>query len=165
MDGMGLNGNQGKLNQEQMAEMQRMAQEQETIKKNLQQLNEEFKKEQEKEGKKLLGNLEEVQKDMMEVLKDMQDGNITPETRKRQEKILSRMLDFQLSAREKDFEQRRESRPGKNFERSSPPEVVISRPNIINGINQDALILQQDNFSEDYETLIQKFKEKLKQVK
>jgi len=165
MEGMGLNGNQGKLTQEQMAQMQRMSQEQETIKKNLQQLNEEFKKEQEKEGKKLLGNLEEVQKDMMEVLKDMQAGNITPETRKRQERILSRMLDFQLSAREKDFEQRRESRPGKNFDRVSPPEIVISRPNIINDVNQDALLLQQNNFNDDFETLIQKFKEKLKQQK
>jgi len=53
---------------------------------------------------------------MMEVIKDLQNNNITPETKKRQEKILSRMLDFQLSQREKDFEQKRESRPGNNFE-------------------------------------------------
>jgi len=161
----GLNGNQGNMSQEQMAEMQRLQMEQETIKKNLQQLNEEFKKEQDKEGKKLLGNLDEVQKDMMEVIKDLQNNNITPETKKRQEKILSRMLDFQLSAREKDFEQKRESRPGKNFDRSSPSEIVISRPNLINGINQDALMLQENNYSEDYETLIQKYMEKVKQVK
>ncbi|HEY3249477.1 MAG TPA: hypothetical protein VGK25_00020, partial [Ignavibacteria bacterium] len=164
MQGLGQNGNQGELTQDQMAEMQRLAVEQQTIQKNLQQLNEEFKKEQEKEGKKLLGNLDEVQKDMMEIIKDLQNNNITPETRKRQERILSRMLDFQLSAREKDFEQKRESRPGKNIDRSSPPEIVISRPNIINGINQDALILQQNNFSEDYETLIQKYLEKKKQL-
>jgi hypothetical protein len=157
-------GNQGKLSQQQMAEMQRMAQEQETIRKNLQQLNEEFKKQQELDGKKLLGNLDQVQKDMLEVIKDIQENNITPETKKRQEKILQRMLDFQLSAREKDFEQKRQSRPGKNFERTSPPEIIISRPNIIDGINQDALELQKESYNEDYEILIQKYMQKIKQL-
>ena len=156
------NNNQGQLTQQQMAEMQRMAVEQQKIKESMQQMNEEFKKQQEIDGKKLLGNLDEVQKDMNEIITDLQNNNITPETRKRQEKILSRMLDFQLSTREKDFEQKRESRPGKNFERSSPPEIVISRPNIIDGINQDALELQKENYTEDYEVLIRKYMEKIK---
>lgn len=162
MHGMNLSGNQGKLTQEQMAQMQRLAIEQQQIKDGVNQLNEEFKKQQEADGKKLLGNLDQVQKDMQEIVKDLLDNNITPETKKRQEKILSRMLDFQLSTREKDFEQKRESRPGKNFERSSPPEIVISKPNIINGINQDALEIQKENYTEDYELLIQKYLEKIK---
>ena len=165
MQGMQQNGNQGQMTQQQMAEMQRLAMEQETIKQNVGQLNEEFKKQQELEGKKMLGNLDQVQKDMNEIIKDLQENNITPETMKRQEKILSRMLDFQLSTREKDFEQRRESRPGKNFTRSSPPEIIISKPNIINGINQEALELQKENYTEDYEALIQKYMEKIKSVK
>ena len=162
MQGMNPNGNQGKLTQEQMAQMQKMALEQQKIKDGVNQLNEEFKKQQESEGKKLLGNLDQVQKDMQEIIKDLQENNITPETKKRQEKILSRMLDFQLSTREKDFEQKRESRPGKNFERTSPPEIVISKPNIINGINQDAVDIQKENYTEDYELLIQKYLEKIK---
>ncbi|MCI0450540.1 MAG: hypothetical protein L0Y79_12295, partial [Chlorobi bacterium] len=162
MQGMEQSMNQGPLTQEQMAQMQKLALEQQTLKDNLKQLNEDFKKQQETEGKKLLGNLDEVQKDMMEVIKDLQENNITPETKKRQERILSRMLDFQLSQREKDFEQRRESRPGKNFERSSPPEIVISKPNIIDGINQDALEIQKESFTEDYEILIQKYMQKIK---
>lgn len=164
MQGMNPNGNQGKLTQEQMAQMQKMALEQQKIKDGVNQLNEEFKKQQESDGKKLLGNLDQVQKDMQEIIKDLQENNITPETKKRQEKILSRMLDFQLSTREKDFEQKRESRPGKNFDRSSPPEIVISKPNIINGINQDALEIQKENYTEDYEILIQKYLEKIKSV-
>lgn len=164
MQGMNPNGNEGKLSQEQMAQMQKLATEQQQIKDGVNQLNEEFKKQQEAEGKKLLGNLDQVQKDMQEIIKDLENNNITPETKKRQEKILSRMLDFQLSTREKDFEQKRESRPGKNFDRSSPPEIVISRPNIINGINQDALELQNENYTEDYEVLIQKYLEKIKSV-
>jgi DNA repair exonuclease SbcCD ATPase subunit len=155
-------GKEGKFTQEQMAQMQRLALEQETVRKNLQQLNEEFKKQQEMEGKKLLGNLDEVQKDMMEIIKDLEQNSISPETRKRQEKILSRMLDFQLSVREKDFEKKRESRPGKNFDRTSPPEIIISMPKIVNGINQDALELQRESYSEDYEVLIQKYMEKIR---
>ncbi len=164
MQGMNPSGNQGKLTQEQMAQMQKLAVEQQQIKDGVNQLNEEFKKQQEIEGKKMLGNLDQVQKDMMEIIKDLQENNVTPETKKRQEKILSRMLDFQLSTREKDFEQKRESRPGKNFDRSSPSEIVISRPNIINGINQDALELQKENYTEDYEVLIQKYLEKIKSI-
>jgi len=162
MGQIGPPGNQGQYSQEQMAQMQKLAMEQQTIQKSLQQLNQEFKEQQEKEGKKLLGNLDQVQKDMMEVIKDLQDNNISPETRKRQEKILSRMLDFQLSAGEKDFEKKRESRPGKDFDRSSPPEIIISKPTIIDGINQDALELQKQSYSEDYETLIQKYMEKIR---
>ncbi len=159
---MGQQGNDGKLTQEQMAQMQKLSMEQETIRKNLEQMNEQIKKDPELEGKKMLGNLEQIQKDMMEVIKDLENNNITPETKKRQEKILSRMLDFQLSAREKDFEQKRESRSGKNFDRNSPPEVVFSKPNIIDGINQDALEMEKLNYSEDYERLIQKYMEKMK---
>lgn len=164
MQGMGTNGNNGPLTQEQMAQMQKLSMEQQTIQKNLENLNKDFKKEEEIEGKKMLGNLDEVQKQMQEIVHDLQDNNITPETRKRQEKILSRMLDFQLATREKDFEQKRESRPGKNFDRSSPPEIVISKPTIINGVNQDALELQQESYSEDYETLIHKYMEKMKNL-
>lgn len=162
MGQMGINGNASKLSQEEMAQMQRLAVEQETIRKNLQNMNEDVKQLQEKEGKKLLGNLDEIQKDMMEVIKDLQDNNITPETRKRQEKILSRMLDFQLATREKDFEQKRESRPGKDFDRISPPEIVISRPEIINGVNQDVLDLQKQSYSDEYELLIQKYMQKIR---
>ncbi len=164
MQGMNPNGNEGKLTQEQMAQMQKLATEQQQIKDGVNQLNEEFKKQQESEGKKLLGNLDQVQKDMQEIIKDLQENNVTPETKKRQEKILSRMLDFQLSTREKDFDQKRESRPGKNFDRTSPSEIVISRPNIINGINQDALEIQKENYTEDYEVLIQKYLEKIKSI-
>ncbi|MFI5145160.1 MAG: DUF4175 family protein [Ignavibacteria bacterium] len=164
MSELGQKGNNGKLSQEEMAQMQKLQAEQQSIQKGLQQLNKEYKEQQEREGTKLLGNLDEIQKDMEEVIKDLQNQNITPETRKRQEKILSRMLDFQLSQREKDFEKKRESKPGKNFDRVSPPEIVISRPNIIDGINQDALDLQKESYSEDYETLIQKYMEKMKSL-
>lgn len=162
MQGMSPNGNDGKLSQEQMAQMQKLQMEQQSIKDGLNKLNDEFKKQQDEDGKKMMGNLDEVQKDMAEIIKDLQNNTISPETKKRQEKILSRMLDFQLATREKDFEQKRESRPGKNFDRSSPPEIVISRPNIINGINQDALELEKENYTEDYEALIQKYLEKAK---
>lgn len=163
MQGMPQQGQNGQMTQEQMAQMQKLAQQQQQLKEGMQQMNEEFKKQQEVDGKKMLGDLSQIQKDMMEVVKDLENNNVTPETKKRQEKILSRMLDFQLSTREKDFEQKRESKPGRNFERSSPPEIVISKPNVINGINQDALELQKENYTEDYEVLIQKYLEKVKE--
>jgi hypothetical protein len=67
------------------------------------------------------------------------------------------MLDAQLSQREKDFEQKRESKPGENYVRTSPPEIVISGPNSINAFKEDFLKLQKEGYTEDYEDLITKY--------
>jgi hypothetical protein len=67
------------------------------------------------------------------------------------------MLDAQLSQREKDFEQKRESKPGENFTRTSPPEIIISGPNSINTLKDDFLRLQKEGYTEDYEALITKY--------
>ena len=53
-------------------------------------------------------------------------------------------------------------RPGKDFNRTSPPEIIISKPTIIDGVNQDALELQKQSYSDDYEILIQKYMEKIR---
>lgn len=158
----GKNGKDGKdgkseLSPDAKGEMDRLRIQQEQIAKSLEQLNEEFQKEKERTGEKLLGNLNEVVKEMKEAIKDMSDYNVDDKTVERQNRILSRMLDAQLSQREKDFEQKRESRPGENYVRTSPPEIVISGPNSINAFKEDFLRLQKEGFTEDYEELITRY--------
>jgi hypothetical protein len=87
----------------------------------------------------------------------MSDYNVDNRLIERQNRILSRMLDAQLSQREKDFEQKRESKPGEDVVRTSPPEVVISGPNSINTLKDDFLRLQKEGYTEDYEALIMKY--------
>lgn len=165
MQQMGQKGNKGKdgkdgseeMQEETKLQMERLKLEQEEISKSLEQLNTEFEREKERSGEKLLGDLKEVEKQMRETIKDLSENKIDERTLERQNRILSRMLDAQLSQREKDFEQKRESRPGENFVRTSPPEVVISGPNSINSLKDDFLRLQKEGYTEDYEALITKY--------
>jgi len=102
-----------------------------------------------------------VQKEMQEVIKDMQENKVTDKTIEKQNRILSRMLDAQLSQREKDFEPKRESKPGNNMVRQSPPEIVLSGPNSYNALKEDILKLQKEGYTDDYEILIMKYLQKV----
>lgn len=164
----GQKGNNGKGNSpdnmspEQRIENQKLSLEQQQIQKSLEQLNEELKKEKERSGEKILGDLDEVQKEMKEIVKELEENRYDDKLIEKQNRILSRMLDAQLSQREKDFEPKRESRPGENVVRTSPPEIVLRGPNSFNELKEDFLNLQKEGFTEDYEALIAKYLMELK---
>lgn len=158
----GQKGNNGKggqeeLTQEQKIKLDRLKLEQQNISKSLEELNAEFEKEKEKTGEKLLGDLNEVNKEMKEIIKDMGDYKVDKDLLEKQNRILSRMLDAQLSQREKDFEQKRESKPGEDMVRSSPPEIILSGPKSFNAFKEDFLKLQKQGYTEEYEALITKY--------
>jgi hypothetical protein len=153
----GKEGSNSKSEMERRAQMDRLRIEQESIRKSLEQLNEELKKEQERSGEKLLGDMNQVQKEMQEIIKDLSEYNVDDKTVEKQNRILSRMLDARLSQREKDFEPKRESKPGQNITRTSPPEIILSGPNSFNALKEDYLRLQKEGYTEDYEALITKY--------
>lgn len=164
----GKTGNNGKgnsqdeMSQMQRDEMKRLSLEQMQIQKSLEQLNEELKKEQERSGEKVLGDLDQVQKDMQEIVKELEENRFDDKLTEKQNRILSRMLDAQLSQREKDFEPKRESRSGENIIRVSPPEIVLSGPDSFNALREDFLKLQKEGYTDDYEALITKYLTELK---
>lgn len=143
-------------------EIDKLRLQQEQNRKTLEELNAEIMKEMKKRGEKPLGDLEEIAKEMQKIERDLEQYKINEETLQRQNKILSRLLEFQLSQREKDFEQKRESRPGENIIRLSPPEIVISGPNSINALQEDFLRLKQEGYTEAYEQLIIRYLESIK---
>ncbi len=142
--------------------MQRLSLEQQQIQKSMEQLNEELKKEQERSGEKLLGDIDQMTKEMQEVVKELSEYNSDDKLIEKQNRILSRMLDAQLSQREKDFEPKRESKPGENIVRTTPPEIILSGPNSFNALKEDFLKLQKEGYTEDYEALITKYLMELK---
>lgn len=150
-------GNPDNLTNEQKLTLEKLKLEQEQIKKSLEELNWEFEEEKKRSGEKLLGDLNQIQKDMQEVIKDLSENRLDEETLERQNRILSRLLDAQLSQREKDYEQKRESRPGENIIRISPPEIVILGPKSFNAFKEEFLKLQRAGFTEEYEALITKY--------
>ncbi len=149
-----LANNQGNLSPEQQTQLARIVAEQGRAQKALEDLNNEQKK-LPQQDKRILGSLEKILQEMQEVISDMKSGQITPETLKRQERILSRLLDATKSIYERDFEERRESAPGKELSKTSPPEI---NPQILNKKTFEQIINElKQTYTKDYEELIRKY--------
>ncbi|WKZ69654.1 MAG: hypothetical protein QY331_00125 [Melioribacteraceae bacterium] len=154
---------QGQLSQQQMAQMQRLAQEQQMIQKSLAQLNEEAKSTG--QSKKLGSNLEQILKEMEEVVADMQSNDVDDDLLQKQERILSKLLDAQRSINERDFEKERESFTGKNFQRETPPELMLTTEEGLKKLRDELLNASKEGYKKDYEELIRKYFEALQKEK
>lgn len=93
----------GKLNSEQCKSLSQLSQQQERIRKRLQELRDELCN----SGKK--GNVDKLIKQMEENETDIVNNKITQETLRRQEEILSRLLEAEKAEREREEEPKKES--------------------------------------------------------
>ena len=89
---------------------------------------------------------------MGEVVNDMKDMNIDERTIKRQEQILTRLLDAQRSVRQREYSPKRESRPGEDLARRSP--TMRNPHNDTEQLRQDLLKALEGHYVKDYEQLI-----------
>ncbi len=150
---------QGGMSPQEQAQMQRLAQQQELIRKSLDQLNKEAQ--QSGKSKTLPGNLEEIMKQMGEVITDLNTQKLDDPLVQKQEKILSRMLDAQRSINERDFEKQRESNSGRNILGESPAELNISSQKGLNKIREELNKAVNEGYFKDYENLIRRYYELL----
>ncbi len=86
-------------------QLAKMVAQQEAIRQALQ----EFNQENNKDGQGKLGDLEKAMKQMEDTQRDLLNRQISDETMKRQEDILTRLLESEKAERERDQEERRES--------------------------------------------------------
>jgi len=156
-------GMQGKLFPQQQAELQRLAQQQQLIQKSLEQLQNEAK--QTGQSKKMPANLENILKQMQEVVSDMRTERLNDELVQKQERILSRLLDAQRSINERDYEKERESFTGENMNRKSPAELNLSSERGKDLIKDELNKAGREGYSKDYENLIRKYFEALQSEK
>jgi len=106
-----LRRSQGGLSQELRAGMQRLQQGQQGLAGQARQLAEQQRElERSGEGRRILGDLDALGREMEGVGDDLAGGLITPEVLRRQERILSRLLDMHNASRERDWARRREGR-------------------------------------------------------
>jgi hypothetical protein len=157
--------NLGQLNSltpEQQAEIARLAGQQAAVQKSLDQLNEEAKQSAERE--RILGDLSKISDEMKEVVKDLEQKDINPSTIRKQERILSRLLDAQRSMHERDFEKRRRAEPGQDVVRASPKELDLTRQEGKNQLMQDLLKAMEEGYAKDYQDLIRKYFEALQKL-
>lgn len=159
----GGSGNQGGgMSQQQQANYQRVMQNQENAQKTLQQLQQENKQfSGTPEGKRLQNELDKIQKDMQETVNDIRQNGVRQETLKKQEKILAKLLELYDSQNEKEFEKRRESKEGKNFNLTSPDEIDFSKQEGKRALLEQMLRQSGKNYSIDYQNLIKQYFENL----
>ncbi|MCX8056438.1 MAG: hypothetical protein N3F03_02365 [Ignavibacteria bacterium] len=154
---------QGKLSMEQLSQLQRLAAEQEMIRKSLEELNREMK--EAGQSSRLLGDLEDVAKKMEEVVRELKQNNVSDDLIQKQERILTRLLDATRSMNERDYEKRRESRPGEQISGKPPEDLKLNQDDLISKIRQDLLKALEEGYAKDYEILIRKYFEALQKQK
>ncbi|MBC8043396.1 MAG: hypothetical protein IAF08_08110 [Rhizobacter sp.] len=176
-----LSDQQGDLNQQTEGAMReqgqgkgerlsQLAAQQRLIQQQLQQLAREQQQRQQQQqsdpnksgngaGGKPLGNMDKVAEEMEEAAKQLEQQKPSRELVKRQQQILSRMLESTKSLKEREKEERREANTGKNLSKKSPAEVSLEakRSRLQEAINK----LREQGYSEEYEKLIRRYFEQL----
>ncbi len=92
---------------------------------------------------------------MKRVVSDMQSKNIKQETIQRQQKILSRMLDASRSIRQRDYDNQRVAKAGKDVFGKSPAELNLTNAN--SQQEQQLLKLIRQNFPPEYQKIILRY--------
>ncbi|MCX6143382.1 MAG: hypothetical protein NTZ35_09190 [Ignavibacteriales bacterium] len=147
---------------QQAADAARLAVEQEAVRKSLEQLNKEAQASGEQ--KKMLGDLDKIADEMREVVQNLAQNNVNPETLRKQERILSRLLDASKSMRERDYEKKRKATTGTQVARRGPGDLD---PSLLEGKNkllEDLLKSLEHGYSKDYQELIRKYFDALQKL-
>jgi hypothetical protein len=143
--GMGEEG----LSMEARAQMARLAAEQEAVKKGIEEMAEEFGGRNE-----ILGRLDDLAEEARKVVDELRRQKVSEETVRRQERILTRMLNAQKSMRRREYSQRRQSRPGDDYEVAPPPELSLEdREQLM----RDLLYRKRGYYPPEYEELIRAY--------
>jgi uncharacterized phage infection (PIP) family protein YhgE len=153
--------NIGGMTPEQAAAMGRLAAEQGAVRKSLEQLAREAAVAG--ELSKMLGDFNRLAQEMREVQTDLAGGNVDPETLRKQERILSRLLDAQRSARERDFEKERKSTAGTNALRPGPGTIDLTTQEGRNRLRRDLQKAMEEGYALEYQELIRRYFEVLEQ--
>ena len=152
----------GGMSPQQAAEAARLAKEQGAVQKSLEELNREAQ--QSGDQKKLLGDLQKIADEMKEVVKNLEQNNVNPETIQKQERILSRLLDASKSTRERDYEKKRKAETGTQVTRRSPKDLDWNSLEGKSQLREELLKALEQGYSKDYQELIRKYFEELEKT-
>lgn len=155
-----INDLQGeRLGQDQMERLDQISRQQNEIRKQLQQLQQNGEL---GGGDKIGSEIERMIEQMEETINDLRGGSVDPTLVERQQNILSRMLQAEDALQERDEEEKREGTTGSEITRPTPPEMTLEEleKQIRNRLNDPNFT----KYSADYQKLIEKYFELLKQV-
>lgn len=110
----------GMGNQGMSKEVAKMAAEQAALRREVEKMAQELNQRGKGEGK----GLEDIAEKMEKTEKDLVNMEITPETIRRQEEILTRLLESEKASREREYEEKRESEQPRAYEISNPEKYL-----------------------------------------
>jgi hypothetical protein len=147
---------QGTTPEERAKRLSQLAAQQRLIQQQLQQLAKK-QAEQKAKGEKsdLLGNLEKIAEEMQKAAEQLEQQDLSPELKKRQQQILSRMLESTKALQRREQEEKREAKSGKDIFKTSPSE--LSREQTRNPIQDGLNRMKSQGFADDYERLIRRY--------
>ncbi|MCK4427842.1 MAG: hypothetical protein KAW16_05105, partial [candidate division Zixibacteria bacterium] len=150
---LGMCGGPGmQLSLSEQATMQRLAAEQEAIKKSLGQLEKEFGNRSE-----ILGRLGDLGEEMKKVVGDFERLHVDQGTIERQKKILSRLLDAEKSIRKRDFSKKRRAEAGEDVSRPSPEGLPPDFFQPDQMAKDDLSKFLEEAYPKEYEQLIKEY--------
>jgi len=139
--------------------LKRMAGEQQSIRKSMQQLADEFG-----DSRQVLGRLEDIAREMKRVEEDLADGEVGEQTLQRQLNIYSRMLQASRSLQRKDFTEQRKAT-------AAEEQPFVIPPNLPAELLNDRIKLEDrlrrylgDNYPPQYEERIKAYFRTLLQI-
>jgi len=152
-----INDMQGdRLSQDQIGRLNQMAKQQNRIRKQLKDLQRNGGFEP---GDKLLSELERMNEQMENSIRDLRGGNTDRELVKRQRNILSKMLSAERAINERGKEKKRRATTAEKQYEQTPPEITLEE--LRKRIRSRLQDPNQTKFSEDYQKLIEKYFELL----
>ena len=140
--------------------MGRLLSQQQQVQKNLQQLMNESKK----SGEGGLGDLQGISKEIEDVINDFQKRRYNQQTKERQQRILSRMLDSQKSMTQRGFKEERKAETANEIIYEGPSGLPLDygqRRNLaMEALNQSL----KAGYSRDYQTMIRRYFNSLSKI-
>ena len=105
----------------------------------------------------VLGSLDNMAKEMEEVVNELNSLRLDRGTIERQQKIFSRMLDAQKSVREKEYSKKRLAETGKEYIRISPDDPTDLENQRMKQLKLDLSRALNEGYNPDYEKLIEEY--------
>lgn len=155
-----INDIQGdRLSKDQVDRLNQMARQQNKIRKQIEELQKNGGLES---GDQVLSELERLSEEMEKTINDLRGGQTDPFLVKRQQNILSRMLNAEKAMQERGEEEKREGTSADDVPQNVPPDVTIEElQKRIRKLLNDP---DRTRFSEDYQRLIEQYFKLLRDI-
>ncbi len=146
-----LNDMQGsRLTTDMMDRLRQMGSQQEQIRNELRKMSRERNS-----RNKILGDLNKIADQMVESILELQQNRVTRTTVRRQQQILTRLLEASRSLEQKGKDKKREGKSADEILRESPAQLTPSEQ--LERLRRDLIRALESGYSSDYESLIRQY--------